>query len=65
MRGAPAELLQEWAEEAEGSFRMVQAAESAERRAAWRDWVLGAVKSRPGLLFRWVTGGSVASAGGR
>jgi hypothetical protein len=32
------------------------AAESAGRRAAWRDWVLGAVKSRPGLLFKWVKG---------
>ena len=56
VRGAPAELLRDWAEEAEGSFRRVQAAESAGRRAAWRDWVLGAVKSRPGLLFKWVKG---------
>ena len=46
----------EWAAEAEREFLKVQAADAAERRAAWRKWVLGAAKDRPGLLYRWVKG---------
>ena len=42
--------------EAEAEFKKVQAADVADRRSAWRDWVLGAVKSRPGLLYKWVRG---------
>ena len=54
--GAAPELLMEWAAEAEREFLKVQAADAAERRAAWRKWVLGAAKDRPGLLYRWVKG---------
>ena len=54
--GAAPELLVEWASEAEREFLKVQAEDAAERRAAWRKWVLGAVKDRPGLLYRWVKG---------
>ena len=46
----------DWAEEAEQGFRLAQAADAASRRAAWRDWVDGALRCRPGLLYRWVRG---------
>ena len=48
--GAAPELLEEWARDAEREFLKVQAEDAAERRAAWRKWVTGAVKGRPGLL---------------
>ena len=54
--GAAPELLMEWAAEAQREFLKVQAADAAERGAAWRKWVLGAAKDRPGLLYRWVKG---------
>ena len=54
--GAAPEQLEEWAREADRGFLKVQAEDAAERRAAWRKWVLGAVKDRPGLLYRWVKG---------
>ena len=54
--GATPEVRMEWAAEAEREFLKVQAVDAAERRAAWRKWVLGAVKDRPGLLYRWVKG---------
>jgi hypothetical protein len=56
VRGAPAELLAEWATDAEEGSRKAQAEDAAGRRAAWREWVVGAVKSRPELLFRWAKG---------
>ena len=40
----------------EREFLRVPAEGAAERRAAWRKWVLGAVKDRPGLLYRWAKG---------
>ncbi|MFM7987336.1 MAG: hypothetical protein ACKPKO_49290, partial [Candidatus Fonsibacter sp.] len=53
VQGAPAELLEAWAAEAEVEFRKAQAAVAAGRRAAWQGWVAGSVKRRPGLLYRW------------
>ena len=54
--GAAPEQLEEWAREAEREFLRVQAEDAAERQAAWHKWVTGAVKVRPGLLYRWVKG---------
>ena len=55
-----AQQLEEWAREAERESQ----GSRPDRRAAWRSWVAGDVKSRPGLLYKWAKGKAQAPKGG-